>query len=478
MSESDEATTSTSGQEKTKSWGNLPSYLFLCFSLIYVYLSDVSASKGFSQYFQEVSIAAGRGEDDDRELEDLTLNAPWVPSRPGIYNWSSIPEGLAPTLELLFPPEGSPQSKKPLIIASVQSGANAGGTADRLRGLGAAACLAMLLGRPLAIDPDYLASEVKAENFTADTPWGTGHYSSISGGWIQNREPRDALLKRAQENPDEIQVVSSNKVLGDWCLPPPDDPVFPPISNTTRQVMADMFRICRKVGMFPCSSLFLHASWGHYKKSHQQVDLLELEGSLNEQWIDAIVPPHVDGYAALHMRIGGSSIGIETINGTIGNVAGAPFRDGHKGSANAWGWLSQFSSWSKATAGFFCAAPLVIVTDSSRFISEAGFRLWPAARVATCCSTPIHVSKVKLDDRAGIEAAETQVLFDLITLSRASLVVRTAGNFGGVGMNFLRFDNHQHPRWGAARCSGEPCIKNAVKLLEEQMSCAVAGAEN
>lgn len=425
----------------------------------------------------------------------------WTPRRPGIYNWSSVPPGLRPALELLFPAFSSVVP----VVGSIKS--TAGGSADRIRGLPTVACLALLTGRPLAVDPEYLSAvlqQIPAGSLTqslrgeygipAQTQWGPGYYYGLNMAQPKTLKKRwKAISQQSRNTPNETIIVISNTPPGDMCSPEK----LPMLEGfnvpETATAGLEAFRTyCFNEQYYSCGALLLHAAWGSYQESFYKVDKLEKLGAFHSDWTEIVLPDNTTDYVMLHMRASSSRLNISHAMRwwEVTEVKSVPFGDGGLGGkSRAMPWLTHMTKMAKAAG--LCKAPLVVSSDSARFMSELSFALWPAARIANCCASPHHISKLRTNDTTTRDAAERQVMFDLISMSRAKLFIRTAGGFGFLGQRFLRYlpndekvvtvpENLFPAEWKQdvleptdICCSSEACIQSAVERLKQEMQCGV-----
>lgn len=449
--------------------------------------------------YMNLNVQVERTEPEMKPRRVLYDSTTWTPTRPGIYNWSTVPPGLRPALEKLFPTEGS--AKVAPVVASIKS--QAGGSADRARGLPAVACMSIIMGRPLAVDPNYLSSDTKEINsglikkslkqkygIPADTHWGNGSYYSLFMAQQDALSRRwESISKQAFGYPKETIIINSNMPPVDAC-----DPEFLPLpegfqlSDSQKDALKAFREFCPKTQWYSCGALILHAAWGSFRASAPQVELLEEIGEYQSGYSKLILPDDVSEYSMLHMRVSGSLFNItDKFGAAVAPVKGVPYSDGWSGMSRAETWLNFMRE--MVHKSVLCRTPLLISSDSSRFVSEMAFGLWPKARVAQCCSSPLHVSKLRSNDKSIQNAAERQVLFDLVSLSRAKLVIRTAGGFGFLGQRFLKFvpppvgkltipEKYFPQEWTPnihddedIFCRDDDCIRTAVDRLKKELQC-------
>ena len=125
-------------------------------------------------------------------------------------------------------------------------------------------------------------------------------------------------------------------------------------------------------------------------------------------------------YTVLHVRTGGSNI-------TIGsqNLKTVQWDDAHvSGLPDA---LLQFAK--LLPKDCVCKTPLVVVSDSSRVVSELQMALYGKMIVFAQGSQPVHVDRPK----DGTTEECDQSIFDLAVMSSAHEIIGTHGNFGHLG---------------------------------------------
>lgn len=434
----------------------------------------------------------------DKSTQDELMKHPtpsWMPIHHGIYNWSSVPAGLAPSLRRLFPTANSIKSSRTVapVVASIHGYSH--GLTDRLRGLHAISCLALLLERPLQVDPDYLSVNVmRPEPSRATTPWGEGPYYGIQKkfGAHKRWQNMSGIYQEAAAIPDEPLIVYTNLPPGSFCtsdtqvlqnlgIPLPSNATLEalaawnqhcPVGNRRNTVVAiQRFAPTLPTMLHACSSMILHGAWGNSPVASERITLLKATEKRHRQWMRQILPANVTQYPLLHMRVGGSLLSVPDVDGNMVSFEAINWRDGHGGNRSSL-WLEHMRHVVSSFPDIECDVPLIISTDSARFIGESAFALFPH-QIAWCCASPLHIKFATQGSRRLEEAALSQILFDLISVSRAAVLVRTVGGFAQLGQTFLEY------RWTVPKettptttCTSEQCVvEEQWEHLWGAMSC-------
>jgi len=137
-------------------------------------------------------------------------------------------------------------------------------------------------------------------------------------------------------------------------------------------------------------------------------------------YADSVVHRFGSDFTVLHLRTGGSNI---TIGGHV--MKTVQWEDGHgSGLPDA---LLQYAK--RIPSDCACKTPLVIVSDSSRLVSELQMALYGKITVFSQGSQAVHMDR----PRDGQTEECDQSIFDLAVMSSAREIIGTHGRFGQLG---------------------------------------------
>ena len=137
-------------------------------------------------------------------------------------------------------------------------------------------------------------------------------------------------------------------------------------------------------------------------------------------YADSVVHRFGSDFTVLHLRTGGSNI-------TIGDqvMKTVQWEDGHgSGLPDA---LLKYTK--RIPSDCTCKTPLVIVSDSSRLVSELQMALYGKMTVFSQGSQAVHMDR----PRDGHSEECDQSIFDLAVMSSAREIIGTHGQFGHLG---------------------------------------------
>ena len=390
---------------------------------------------------------------------------PWVPQNAGVYNWTSVPVSLAPVLHELFSTDGAAHPAP--IVASVRD--KPAGAADRVRGLFFLAQLALVCGRKLRVEPDYLRSSEGAAR-SVETLWGAGRYVQAVDCKPGRTCPWSVLVPWALENPGHALVVNTNNL---QVLVDPDghhelgqhfNSSAPGALLARRLVSVCSASVSIRIS---CGAMLLHAAWGSSPHSGGQVSSLMRASLMQGVWADRFP---VSGYSMLHMRAASAPLTVHGENASV-SVPSVPFFDGHARGADRVDVVLSEVRRRVGTGPQSCSTPLAVASDSPRFVGELTFAVGSAVHIATCCGGGWHVARLEHASEAEKQAAENQVFFDLISLARARKVFCVIGGFGRLGRVFLSFGT----AWSDfGCCTKSACLPSMVEQMWDSLQCVAS----
>lgn len=389
-------------------------------------------------------------------------HAHWKPQNAGVYNWTSLPRSLAPVLNALFSPLSDTQPTP--IVASVRD--KASGAADRIRGLLTLAQLALVCGRKLRVEPDYLRSSSGAGD-TVNTTWGEGRYVAAVDCSSSEPCPWGEFASWALENPGHALVVNTNS-LETLVHADVRHDLGQHFNSSTpgAQLARRLVRVCSATLTIrtSCGAMLLHAAWGSSNQTAGQVSSLKQASLMQTVWADRFPD---DGYSMLHMRAASAPLTVHGENTSV-SVPSVAFIDGHASSEDRVDLVLSELRRHVGARQQSCSTPLAVASDSPRFIGELTFAVGSSAHIATCCGGGWHVARLHHAPESTKLAAENQVFFDLISLARAQEVFCVVGGFGRLGRVFLSFGT----AWSDFRCCTESaCLPEMVEQMWGSLRC-------
>lgn len=166
----------------------------------------------------------------------------------------------------------------------------------------------------------------------------------------------------------------------------------------------------------------------------------------------------ISDFVALHVRVGGSFLDRHQTR------LGIPWRDGHQSNTT-----SSLLTLLKSTFADIshCARPLVLFSDSVRFVAEVQFLLYGKVRIFHCCGNVGHVEQsLNLDI---VHSFVLQVLFEFVMMSLSSILFATHGGYGIIGRHYLDYST----RLPLVRCTKSKCLSSSfVPKLVQELACS------
>lgn len=242
-----------------------------------------------------------------------------------------------------------------------------GGYADRLRGLSLALDVAIRYNRTLSIDNSL---------FRRPGDYPTCKYA----------KPFLKIVGRALSKKDDAVLKNNTRV------------VYMQSNQVAKQHMTLIPFILKRFGYIPCEQ-FLHT----------------FVTSLYQFVYGGARPGKI---VAMHTRVGGASFQIEDCT-----VKGVPWSDGHVSNMTR-DLLNDLRTY---FAGFVCKVPLILVSDSPRFVGEVKFALSGSVNVYSQGGNSGHIERSKGVLMNGSEC--TEELMDMATIGHADAVFKSAGGF-------------------------------------------------
>lgn len=334
-------------------------------------------------------------------------------------------------LSSLFDIVLAPQTRK--LVVHCRQGCR--GIADRIRGIPFAATIAFLSGRQLIVDKSYLSYvPVPADgpDYRFDDQCSTPAVL-------------DAIQVVLAEESPTIFMKSSCFELPRWedVLEHGDDRLstLVKVSQQCSQPITDM------ENAYKCGAAAFRAAFPHVKEFRD--GFAAVQGALQALW--QFLPTR--NYTVLQIRAGGSSI----------------YVDGKSVPALSWGdaYISESPNlWIRAfqrLAYSECRTGLVVLSDSTRVLSEIRHAARDRLMVVNCCSQPLHRDQIK----SRSYEFYLQEVVDLFVIAGAQKIVSGPGNFVTLGRYWQSYDDPPQ----LVRAETEQAINEALFEVLKESGC-------